>query len=52
MKTLCDLSKKDIEKHVKKIIKENNKPLYFCSKCARVANSKKQLCEPETIKYK
>lgn len=52
MKTLCDLGKKDIEKHVKKIIKSGNKPAYFCSKCARVSDNKKQLCEPETIKHK
>ncbi len=52
MKTLCDLSKKELEKHAGKIIKAKIKPGYFCAKCARASGIKKQLCTPEEINYK
>lgn len=50
MKTLCDYSKKDIEKHHKKIAALVNDPKYICEKCARAANDKKALCKPNKIK--
>lgn len=52
MKTLCDLSKNDIEKHAKKITKSGSPLKYFCGKCACVSNTKKQVCYPEKIKTK
>lgn len=50
MPSLCDLTKKDIEKNFKKIIKSVNDPKYFCIKCARVSNEKNNLCKPIDIK--
>ena len=49
MKTLCELDKKNIEKHIKKILKSGHPPKYFCGKCARITDAKKQVCHPEEI---
>lgn len=48
--TLCDLSKKDLEKHLNKIIKFVDDPKYICVKCGRVANKKSLLCKEKKIK--
>jgi len=45
MKTLCELSKKELARHTREIIKERENVIYICEKCARVAPAKKQLCE-------
>ncbi len=45
-KTLCDWSKKDLEKHADQLAEIVNPPRYYCRKCARVANHAKHLCKP------
>jgi hypothetical protein len=50
MKTLCDYSKKDIEKQHKRIAALIKDPKYICEKCARSANDKKALCKATKIK--
>ena len=51
MKTLCDLNKKELEKHASKIIKAKIKPGYFCAKCARASDIKKTIVHPGRNKY-
>jgi hypothetical protein len=40
-KTLCDWSKRDLEKHADKLLLLVRDPRYYCRKCARVANTPK-----------
>ncbi len=49
MKELCKLSKADIQSSFKKIVKITKKPKFICTKCARVADEKKYLCDPEKM---
>lgn len=50
MDTLCDLSKRDIEKHFDKIAEIVKEPKFMCLRCARVANRKTYLCKPKKLK--
>lgn len=50
MKTLCDYSKKDIEKNHKKIAALVSDPKFLCEKCARAVNDKRYICKPVKIK--
>lgn len=43
-KTLCDWSKKDIEKHALKLLKIVTPQRFICLKCARTANDRHFLC--------
>jgi hypothetical protein len=52
MKELCKLKKNELAINFKKIIEITSKPEYICTKCARVANEKKYLCEPTKMKGK
>ena len=45
MKTLCELSKKELSRHAREIINDQEKIKYICEKCARISSVKKQLCE-------
>jgi hypothetical protein len=51
-KTLCDWSKRDISKHVDKLLELVDPPRFFCRKCARVANISKVLCKPSRLPRK
>lgn len=48
-KTLCDWSKRDLEKHADKLLKLVRDPAFYCRKCARVANTSKVLCKPRKL---
>lgn len=48
--TLCDWSRKHIEKHSGRLTDIIREPRYYCRKCARAANEKKYLCKPVKIK--
>ncbi len=48
-KTLCDWSKHDIEWHAARLRRLTDNPVFFCRKCARVANSSKVLCKPRAF---
>jgi len=50
IKTICSLSKKDIEKDFKEICEIVKNPKYICLKCGRIANQKNNLCKPEKMK--
>jgi len=49
-KHMCQWKKSDIEKHFKELVQEVKKPKYVCTKCARVASTKKALCKAAPIK--
>ncbi len=51
IKKLCDLHKKDIEKHKDEIVQILRKPTYVCRNCCRVANDKRHLCKPEKLHH-
>ncbi len=44
-KTICDFSKKDLEKHPEKLQELTRDACFYCRKCGRVANTKKALCK-------
>lgn len=48
-KTLCDWSKKDLEKRANELAKLVRDPAWYCRKCARVANTPKVLCKPRKL---
>jgi hypothetical protein len=48
-KTLCDWSKKDLEKHADELAKIVRDPRFYCRKCARSAHSSKVLCKPRKL---
>ena len=48
-RTLCDWSKKDLEKHADKLAAIVREPRWYCRKCARVANTSKALCKPRKL---
>lgn len=48
-RTLCDWSKKDLEKHPEQLLAVVREPTYYCRKCARVANTSKVLCKPRKL---
>lgn len=45
-KTLCEWTKRDLEKHTDKFYELVRNPRYYCNKCACVANTSKVLCKP------
>ncbi|TAG09000.1 MAG: hypothetical protein EAZ42_08410 [Verrucomicrobia bacterium] len=48
-KTLCDWSKKDIEKDFLRLAEIVASPRYACRKCARSAGDSKYLCKPRKL---
>ena len=48
-KTLCDWSKKDIERHAAELLSIVTPQNYLCFKCARTACDKHYLCRPESM---
>lgn len=48
-KTICDWSKKDIEKNPEKLWEITKNPTFYCRKCGRVANTKKALCKAKSF---
>ncbi len=48
-KTLCDWSKKDLEKRADALAEIVREPRWYCRKCARVANTSKVLCKPRKL---
>ena len=48
-KTLCDWSKKDIERHAAELLTIVTPQNFICFKCARTACDKHYLCRPESI---
>ncbi len=49
MKSLCKLTRKEVEKNIKNLVKDVVKPRYYCEKCARVSKKKEHLCKPVKI---
>ena len=47
-KSLCDL-KKQLKADLSQYVKLVDQPTHVCTKCGRVANSKKLLCKPLKI---
>jgi hypothetical protein len=45
-KSLCDWSKKDIEKHFDELCRLTADPQFTCRKCARSAHEADHLCKP------
>jgi hypothetical protein len=52
MKSLCECSKKEVEKRLAEIMRLVDRPRYICCKCARAANDKELLCKPRKIKVR
>ncbi len=50
-KTLCEWSRKDIEKHWDKLVELTKKRHYICLKCARSACDAKHLCKAHKVKH-
>lgn len=48
-KTLCDWSKRDIEKKAEKLYSIVRDPKFICRKCARVANQYQVLCKAKRM---
>jgi hypothetical protein len=48
--TLCALTCCPCNLDVKKIVPLVNKPRFICKSCGRVANQKKNLCQPTAIR--
>lgn len=48
-KTLCDWSKRDIEKKADKLYELVRDPKFICRKCARVASQYQVLCKPKRM---
>lgn len=44
-KTICDFSKKELEKEPSILLELVRDPQFYCRKCGRVANTKKVLCK-------
>lgn len=47
--TLCDWSKKDIERHADRLLEIVMPQNFLCLKCARTACDEKYLCRPMSI---
>lgn len=50
MKTLCELSKKDIDKQHDALVEELAHPQWICRNCARVSADRKRLCKARKLK--
>ena len=48
--SFCKVSDEMLDKQVKTYIKLVSDPDFVCEKCHRLANKKKNLCEPKKIK--
>lgn len=48
-RTLCDWTKRDLEKHPDKLLELVRDPRFYCRKCARVAHGSKVLCKPRKL---
>lgn len=48
-KTICDWSKKDLEKKSEKLRALTINATHYCRKCGRVANTKKALCKAKSF---
>lgn len=48
-KTLCDWSKKDIDRRALELLEIVTPQRFICFKCARTACEKHYLCRPESI---
>jgi len=48
-KTICDWSKKDLEKNGDRLWALTRDPCFYCRKCGRVANRKKVLCKAKAF---
>jgi len=48
-KTLCDWSKQDRLKNLTEYTGIVKKPKFMCETCGRVANKKKNLCDPHKL---
>jgi hypothetical protein len=44
-KTICDFTKKELEKDPSLLFELTRDPQFYCRKCGRVANTKKALCK-------
>lgn len=51
-KTLCDWSKEDRVKKLSEYAEIVKEPRFMCHTCGRVANKKKNLCEPRKLPTK
>jgi len=51
-KTLCSLSKDEIDQNLTDIIAMVSKAKHICRKCARVSRNEKYLCKPLKIESK
>jgi hypothetical protein len=48
-KEICNWTKAQLENHFALLAKITAEPTVGCSKCGRVANSKKWLCKPKKL---
>ena len=48
-RTLCDWSKKDIERHALELLSIVTPQNWLCQKCARTACDERYLCRPKEI---
>lgn len=49
-KTLCEWSRRDIERHCDQLQKLTHAAEFYCRKCARVAVTERVLCKPEAFR--
>ena len=47
--TLCDWTRRDLEKHFELLCEIVADPRYVCTKCGRAAGEKKWLCKPRRM---
>jgi MinD superfamily P-loop ATPase len=50
-KTICDWSRKEIERKASKLRELTEDPCFYCRKCGRVANTKKALCKAKGFEF-
>ena len=48
-KTLCDWSRKDIERDLERLAEIVRAPRWICRKCARAASADRYLCKPRPL---
>ncbi len=48
-KRMCKWDKKHLKKDLEAFSESVSAPQYVCAKCIRVANSKKNLCDPQSL---
>lgn len=51
-KTICDWSKKDLERKADELFQLTKNAEFYCRKCGRVANQKKALCKAQRFEKK